>query len=87
MTTKNNHFVCDPNNPMTCWVQMFGTVKVGEKWQIVIPKEVRDIAEIKPGDVMIVIMKHEKAIGIIKQDDLPALIAYLQEEMASKGKF
>lgn len=33
---------------------IFGTVKVGERGQIVIPKEARESFEIKPGDILIV---------------------------------
>jgi hypothetical protein len=36
---------------------------------------------------MLVITKHGKAIGIIKQDDLPELIAFVQEEINSKKQF
>lgn len=34
---------------------IFGTVKVGEKGQIVIPKEARDLYGIAPGDTLLVL--------------------------------
>lgn len=37
-----------------------GISKVGEKGQIVIPKEVRDIFDIKPGDSLIVLADAKK---------------------------
>lgn len=40
------------------------TVKVGEKGQFVIPKEARDIFNIKPGDTLIVLGDVEKGIAI-----------------------
>ncbi len=41
---------------------IFGTVKVGERGQIVIPKEARKLFEIKPGDILIVTGDRRKAI-------------------------
>jgi len=41
---------------------IFGTVKVGERGQIVIPKEARKLLEIKPGDILIVTGDKRKAI-------------------------
>ncbi|MEG0036161.1 MAG: AbrB/MazE/SpoVT family DNA-binding domain-containing protein [Oscillospiraceae bacterium] len=40
------------------------TVKVGEKGQFVIPKEARDIFDIKPGDTLIVLGDVERGIAI-----------------------
>lgn len=34
---------------------VFGTVRVGEKGQIVIPKEARDAYRIEPGDTLLVL--------------------------------
>ena len=40
------------------------TVKVGEKGQFVIPKEAREVFNIKPGDTLIVLGDIEKGIAI-----------------------
>ncbi len=40
------------------------TVKVGEKGQIVIPKEAREVFNIKPGDSLIVLGDIKKGIAI-----------------------
>lgn len=40
------------------------TVKVGEKGQFVIPKEARDIFDIKPGDTLILLGDEERGIAI-----------------------
>lgn len=45
-----------------------GISKVGEKGQIVIPKEARDMFDIKPGDAMIVLCDKNKGIAIVKSD-------------------
>lgn len=47
---------------------IFGTVKVGEKGQIVIPKEARDIFNIKPGDSLLVLGDEEQGIAIMKSE-------------------
>ena len=43
------------------------TVKVGEKGQIVIPKEARDVFNIKPGDTLILLGDEEQGIAIPPQ--------------------
>ena len=45
------------------------TAKVGEKGQIVIPKEARDIFNIKAGDSLILFGDEKKGIAIAKYDD------------------
>jgi AbrB family looped-hinge helix DNA binding protein len=41
-----------------------GTVKVGQKGQIVIPKDVREMFEISPGDTLVLLADSEKGIAI-----------------------
>ena len=45
-----------------------GVAKVGEKGQIVIPKEARDMFGIKSGDTMVILCDKEKGIAILKSD-------------------
>ena len=45
-----------------------GIAKVGEKGQIVIPKEARDIFDIKPGDSVVVLCDKRKGMAILKSD-------------------
>lgn len=47
---------------------IFGMVKVGERGQIVIPKEAREKFGIKPGDGLLVLGDEEKGIAIVKAD-------------------
>lgn len=47
---------------------IFGTVKVGERGQIVIPKEARDLFDIKPGDTLLVLGDESQGIAIAKED-------------------
>lgn len=47
-----------------------GISKVGEKGQIVIPKEARDMFDIKPGDSVVVLCDKKKGIAIVKANVL-----------------
>ena len=47
-----------------------GIAKVGEKGQIVIPKEARDMFDIKPGDSVVVLCDKKKGMAIIKSEVL-----------------
>ncbi|MCX6346538.1 MAG: AbrB/MazE/SpoVT family DNA-binding domain-containing protein [Actinobacteria bacterium] len=48
----------------------FSTVKVGERGQIVIPKETREMFSIKPGDNLIIFANKKTGIVIIKSDKI-----------------
>ena len=45
-----------------------GVCKVGEKGQIVIPKEARQMFDIKPGDSIVVLCNKSKGIALMKAD-------------------
>lgn len=45
-----------------------GICKVGEKGQIVIPKEIRNMFDIKAGDSVIVLCDKDKGIALLKAD-------------------
>lgn len=48
---------------------LFGMVKVGEKGQIVIPKEAREIFDIKPGDSLLVLGDEEQGgLAVMKSE-------------------
>jgi len=49
---------------------LFGSVKVGERGQVVIPKEAREIFDIKPGDILLVLGDTERGIALVKADAL-----------------
>ena len=58
-----------------------GVCRVGEKGQIVIPKEARKMFEINPGDSIIILCDKEKGIAMIKAD----AIENLTEKVLSGG--
>lgn len=47
-----------------------GISKVGEKGQIVIPKEARDMFDIKPGDSVVVLCDKKEGMAIVKANVL-----------------
>ena len=50
-----------------------GISKVGEKGQIVIPKEARDMFDIKPGDSIIILCDKSRGIAMLKADEIEDL--------------
>ena len=50
-----------------------GICKVGEKGQIVIPKEIRNMFDIKAGDSIIVLCDKAKGIALLKADEIEDL--------------
>ncbi|MCK9273145.1 AbrB/MazE/SpoVT family DNA-binding domain-containing protein [Candidatus Gracilibacteria bacterium] len=63
-----------------CGVKMHTTVTVGTKGQVVIPQEVREMLNIKPGDTLMVVTKHGKAVGMVKLDNVDELMEYIKKE-------
>ena len=47
---------------------LFGNVKVGERGQIVIPKEARDLFDIRPGDKLVVLGEDGQGLALCKED-------------------
>ena len=45
-----------------------GIAKVGEKGQIVIPKEAREMFDIRPGDSVIILCDKKKGMAIVKSE-------------------
>jgi len=47
---------------------IFGTVKVGKRGQIVIPKAAREVFDIKPGDTLLLLGDEAQGIAIVKNE-------------------
>lgn len=60
---------------------LFGTVKIGERGQIVIPKEAREVFDIQPGDNLLLIGDKDKGIAIVKADLMKDLALKLLDNM------
>ena len=50
--------------------RVFGTAKVGDRGQIVIPKEARAYFGIEPGDTLLILGKHETGLIVTKPETL-----------------
>ena len=50
--------------------RVFGTAKVGDRGQIVIPKEAREFFGIEPGDTLLILGKTETGLIVSKPDAL-----------------
>ena len=54
--------------------RVFGTAKVGDRGQIVIPKEARELFHIKPGDTLLILGEEETGM-IVSRPELLSDIA------------
>lgn len=63
--------------------QFLSTVRVGDKGQIVIPKEVRELFEIEPGDNLLLMADKKKGIAIVAFD---GMIDFMDESIRQARK-
>lgn len=61
-------------------MKLCGTTTIGPKGQIVIPKEARDILNLNPGDSVTLVLKDDKALAIIKNENIQELFDYIKAE-------
>ena len=62
------------------------TVTVGEKGQIVIPKQAREIFGIKPGDTLLVLGDAQKGMAIPPKDAITAICSAVFEDENGGGR-
>ena len=60
---------------------IFGVVKVGDKGQIVIPRDARKIYDIKPGDALMV-LGDPKGMALIKTEIFQSVIDQAMEGLS-----
>ncbi len=69
---------------------IFGTVKIGDKGQIIIPKAARDIFGLKPGDQLILLGDEAQGLALVKTDmaklfDTILASVVIEEEPEAQG--
>lgn len=62
--------------------RVFGTAKVGERGQIVIPKEARELFNIQPGDTLLILGEENKGLIVFR----PELLRDLADEIFESKK-
>ena len=61
--------------------RVFGTAKVGDRGQIVIPKEARQLYDIRPGDTVLVLGSGESGLVLSKPEVLDRVARQILEDM------
>lgn len=65
---------------------LFGNVKVGERGQIVIPKEARDLFGIQPGDKLVVLGEDGQGLALCKEADFLAGVEAVMEAARKRAE-
>jgi AbrB family looped-hinge helix DNA binding protein len=60
---------------------IFGVVKVGDKGQIVIPRDARKLYDIKPGDALLM-LGDQKGMALLKTEIFQSAIDQMMEGIA-----
>ena len=66
--------------------RVFGTAKVGERGQIVIPKEVRELFNIRPGDTLLILGEENKGLRISRPELLSDLADQIFDNNTKEAK-
>lgn len=62
--------------------RVFGTAKVGDRGQIVIPKEARDLFNIRPGDTLLILGEENKGLIVSR----PELLRDIADEIFERDR-
>jgi len=65
--------------------RIFGTAKVGDRGQIVIPKEAREFFGIEPGDTLLILGKTETGLIVTRPDALNDLATKIFNSVDNEG--
>ena len=64
--------------------RVFGTAKVGDRGQIVIPKEAREFFGIEPGDTLLILGKSQTGLIVTKPETLNDLANQIFESVETE---
>ena len=59
-------------------IKLVGTMTLGPKGQVVIPSDVRESMDVKPGDKLVALyVPHKKAIGFVSESAMQSMIDHM----------
>ena len=65
--------------------RVFGTAKVGDRGQIVIPKEAREFFGIEPGDTLLILGRNETGLIVTRPETLNDLANKIFDSVDNEG--
>lgn len=66
--------------------RVFGTAKVGDRGQIVIPKEARELFKIRPGDTLLILGEEETGLIVSRPEVLSDIANKMFDSMKTEEK-
>lgn len=63
-----------------CEMKLYGTTNIWPKWQLVIPKEVRELLWLNTWDSITIVVKDDRFIGLVRNNDLNELMEFVKLE-------
>ena len=66
--------------------RVFGTAKVGDRGQIVIPKEARELFDIKPGDTLLILGEEDTGLIVSRPEVLSNIVNKIFESVKTEEK-
>lgn len=66
--------------------QVFGTAKVGDRGQIVIPKEARELFRIRPGDTLLILGEEETGLIVSRPEVLSDIANKMFDSVKNEEK-
>lgn len=65
---------------------IFGTAKVGDRGQIVIPKDAREFYGIHPGDTLLILGDEENGMIVTKPEVLSSLVEKILDQIGKEER-
>ena len=66
--------------------RVFGTAKVGDRGQIVIPKEARELFGIKPGDTLLILGEEDTGLIVSRPEVLSSIANQIFDSVKKEDK-
>lgn len=66
--------------------RVFGTAKVGDRGQIVIPKEARDLFNIRPGDTLLILGEEDTGLIVSRPEVLRDIATKIFDTVRKEDK-